>query len=374
MNFTQLKSVLPYALKIGRTPHIIGHAGIGKSSIVYQVFQEMGYNVVERRLGQMADAGDLIGLMEFIKNKDNVNTHVDYVLPKWFPREPKTVIFLDEVNRAHKDLLQAIFELVYDKSLMGNKLPEDCHIVAASNPPTGDYQVLDFNDTAFQDRFIHIKFEPTLEEFITYGKSRNLSNTVLDFISENPKLLENTELEDFSLDFVKPSRRSWEAVAKLDELNMEKALFVETIMGIVGSHAAIAFSSYKENYVKNISAKDVLYNYDKIKHDLKVILDKNQNDKVSDLISNVIHDLKKLETLPKVVQNSILSFTTDLTDEFAFTFMQALMTLPCLAHAEGMPMGAFADLDYWGERIAPIIKAKKEAQKKADSKAKQDKK
>lgn len=369
MNYTQLKSVLPFALKIGRTPHIIGHAGIGKSSIVYQVFQEMGYKVVERRLGQMADAGDLIGLMEFIKNKDNVNTHVDYVLPKWFPKEPKTVIFLDEVNRAHKDLLQAIFELVYDKSLMGNKLPEDCHIVAASNPPTGDYQVLDFNDTAFQDRFIHIKFEPTLEEFVSYGKSKNFSSAVLDFISENPKLLENEGLEDFNLDFVKPSRRSWEAVAKLDELDMDKPLFVETIMGIVGSHAAIAFSSYKDSYVKNISSKDILYNYDKVKADLKTILDKNQNDKVSDLISNVLSDLKKLESLSKVVQSSILNFTTDLTDEFAFTFMSGLQTLPCMAHAEGLGLGEFAELDYWTKRVEPIIKAKEEAKKKAETKA-----
>ena len=68
MNITQAKKVIPYIFSINRTPHLIGHAGIGKSSIVYQVCEELGYNVVEKRLGQMADAGDLIGLMEFIKD------------------------------------------------------------------------------------------------------------------------------------------------------------------------------------------------------------------------------------------------------------------------------------------------------------------
>jgi MoxR-like ATPase len=167
MKVTELKAALTAVFSIGRTPNIIGLHGTGKSSVVYQWAAENGYKVSERRLGQMADAGDLIGLQEFIRDTKTGNaTHTKHVLPDWFPREENTIVFLDEVNRAHKDLLQAVFELVYDKSLAGVKLPKNCHVVAASNPATDDYAVLDFSDSAFQDRFVHIQFTPTKEEWL----------------------------------------------------------------------------------------------------------------------------------------------------------------------------------------------------------------
>lgn len=367
MNITQIKKLIPQVFAIGRTPHLIGHAGTGKSSVVYQVCEELGYTVVERRLGQMADAGDLIGLMEFHKNKDGKNEYVDYVLPKWFPREDNTVIFLDEVNRSHKDLLQAIFELIYDKSLMGNKLPKNCHVIAASNPPTKDYQVLDFSDSAFQDRFVHIKFDPTFEEFMGYAKAKNFNSGVLSFLSDNQKMLRNPELEDFDLSFVKPSGRSWEAVCKLADSELEKEIFLEACMGLIGSHAAIALATYLDSPQRIPTGKEILSQYPKFKSFVLDCSANDRRDRLATIIDNVKDEVKTLDKLSQTQAQAILDLSNDLPDEYYLAMLPGLAEASALDYVEGYDDFQFKELDFWIDRAKKVKEAKENAKKKVES-------
>lgn len=350
MNIQQAFLAMDACFAADLTPHFIGLHGIGKSSIVYQYGESRDYDVVEIRVGLMADAGDLVGIQEFIKcmsTGEALSTR--HVLPDWFMKavadikdaaknQRRVIIFVDELNRGHKDLLQAIFELVYDKSLKGIKMRKGCQVVAASNPPTGDYQVLDFNDSAFQDRFVHIKLEPTAEEFLKYGRTdNNIESCVLDFVSEYPAMLEDKGLESFNLSFVKPSRRSWHRVSKLLRANPAKDIELELFMGIVGEKAAITFNTFRESYFKSLKADLVLNDYKKVKKEVLSAIKKNRTDMIGTLNEELEQLLKGMDKLTQNQADNLAELAEDLPAEHAFALaLNAKNNQQCTLKIEDM--------------------------------------
>ena len=333
MNITELSSALPYYFKAGLTPHIIGHAGIGKSSIIYQVAEKLGYEVVELRLGQMSDAGELIGLPEFNRDAKGNALSTTFVKPDWFPTREKTILFLDEINRSNKDILQAVFQLVYDKRIANHILPKDVHVVAASNPPTEEYAVLDFDDSAFQDRFIHVKLTPTIQEFITFGKSIDASPTVLGFINSQPELLERRDLSEISMDFVKPSRRSWIRVSNLEKTGISGDLLRMSIAGLVGTTAATAYVEYLASQIKPPSAEEIINDFSNAKKKIDRIL-KDSDSTRGDMFDAMWTDLSALikNQNNKITQvntpDGSLQFENTWTKQQALNFIEFVKITP----------------------------------------------
>lgn len=330
MNIAQAFTAIDYCRKAGFTLHLIGKHGIGKSSIVYQYAKQHGYEVVEIRVGQMADAGDLIGLQQFIKlmkegaTKEEAIEATKHILPEWFMKATvpgaKVIIFIDELNRGHKDLLQAIFELVYDRSLKGVKINDESFIVSASNPPTGDYSTLDFKDAAFQDRFVHVKLEPTVEEFVKYIRAKAPKSSVGDYISETPKMLENQDLENFSIsDFVKPSRRSWDRITVLEAVGVPEDIELELFMGIVGEHAALNYRTFRATNFKSLKADIVLNDYKKARKDVLKAIEKNQKDLLGTLNDELGELLKGMDGLTMNQADNLASLAEDLPVEHGYT-------------------------------------------------------
>jgi len=265
MNITQLKESLPFLIQSGLVPNIIGKHGIGKSSVIAQYAKENGYSFHPFFLGQMNDTGDLLGLPEFDRDATGRATGTRFIHPEKLPRNPRSILFFDELNRASKDLLQAIFQLALEGTIHDYILPKDSAIIMAMNPATDDYSVLDFADKAFADRFVHINLDPTHEEFHSYMSSKYETSSVSDFLRQQTKLLEETDLKAVTLDFVKPSRRSWDRLQKLELTGMPENLFREAGMGIVGTAAMVSYSSWKETQIKIVEGKDIIDNYEKVR-------------------------------------------------------------------------------------------------------------
>lgn len=136
----------------------------------------------------------------------------------------------------------------------------------AMNPATDDYSVLDFADKAFADRFVHINLDPTHEEFHDYMTSKfGIGSNVSRFLQQQTKLLEELDLQPVTLDFVKPSRRSWDRLQKLERTGIPETLFRECGMGIVGTAAMIAYSSWKESQARIVDGVEVLNDYNKVR-------------------------------------------------------------------------------------------------------------
>jgi MoxR-like ATPase len=194
MNITQLKESLPFIIQAGLVPNIIGKHGIGKSSVVAQYAKDNGYSFHPFFLGQMSDTGDLLGLPEFERDSTGKALSTNFIHPAKLPKKPRSILFFDELNRASKDLLQAIFQLALEGTIHDYSLPEDSAIIMAMNPATDDYSVLDFADKAFADRFVHINLDPSHEEFHSYMNSRYSKSTVSSFLQQQTKLLEDEDL------------------------------------------------------------------------------------------------------------------------------------------------------------------------------------
>jgi hypothetical protein len=340
MNITQLKQSLPFLTKAQLVPNIIGKHGIGKSSVVSQYAKENGYTFHPFFLGQMSDNGDLLGLPEFDRDKSGKALSVSFIHPAKLPKKPRSILFFDELNRASKELLQAIFQLALEGTLHDYTLPEDSAIIMAMNPATDDYSVLDFADKAFADRFVHINLDPTHEEFHTYMSSRYDTSTVSDFLKQQTKLLEETDLQAVSLDFVKPSRRSWDRLQKLELTGMPENLFREAGMGIVGTAAMIAYSSWKETQVRVVEGKEILENYAKVRDRFIGYFKNPQTNQAleiprTDIISTVclsfaeeLSDRLKNSTLKPNEAKNAAQFLIDTPVENCYATLLPLKTIP----------------------------------------------
>jgi len=238
MKISQVKAALTVTANSGVVPLLMGPAGIGKTSVVKQWAKENGYETKVLMLGQISDAGDITG-MPYIENGIQ-----KYARPSFFPVSGKYVIFLDEINRAQKDILQAVFQLILEKRIGDHVLPEGTVIMAASNPPTDDYTVLDFSDRAWLSRFCLIKVEPDLDSFLDYGKAQ-LPSALKVFLKENPQHFIKSG-DDFSVaDFAAPDPRAWlDQVSEVIKHCQDKTLRSELIFGLVGVEAGVLLDKY----------------------------------------------------------------------------------------------------------------------------------
>ena len=283
ISFEQFGKIAPHILR-SRKP-IMGHGahGIGKSAIVYQLADKLAgimgmenpkyiFPVIERRASQMADTGDVIGVPEPM---DSDYGRITTFAPMgWFARacnEP-CILFFDEVDRANNDVRQSLMELTDSRKIAGHTLHPDTIIISMVNGGSHDennaYQVSEL-DPAEHDRWWHVNLEPTVSDWLGWGKGRLLEMT-LDFIQNNKDHLEHKG--EIDPNKVYPSRRSWhhfdkclqdskEAGHDLLKANEEGKLPMDVYFigeGFVGQEAAIAFKDFVEKYSKQVSVRDVL--------------------------------------------------------------------------------------------------------------------
>jgi midasin (ATPase involved in ribosome maturation) len=255
IDFKNFLNVVQYVAEAKYPVLMRGRHGIGKSQVVYQLGNVLDRPVVERRASQMTE-GDLIGLPSIQGNSTNWNP------PNWFKFacQNPCILFFDEVDRATLEVRQGLFELTDSRKLNGHKLHEDVLIFAAVNGGEhgANYQVSDM-DPAELDRYTVFDLEPTVEDWLTWGKD-NVSQIVWDFINQNRQHLEHSG--DIEPNKVYPSRRSWDRFNKtvsnsglLDEAS--PALY-QLANAFLGMEAAVSFNDFVQNYDRQVTVEDVL--------------------------------------------------------------------------------------------------------------------
>ncbi len=264
INARELESLLA-ATPASQNIMLTGKHGIGKSQILEKFFTARGERVVILFLGQMSDPGDLIGLPRL----DETTGKTLFMPPYWFPTDGKPVVlFLDELNRARPEVLQTIMDLTLNRMLAGRKLPEGSRVISAVNDGE-EYQLTDL-DPALVSRFNIYEFKPTAQEWLLWAAKAGLDSRVIDFISENPEMLDGAAFtrEDQGLE-KSPDRRGWERVSKVLQTNEVTPLLKTVIAGIVGMPAASKFFAVI-NQKHLLGAKEILLgDFVKLKASLK---------------------------------------------------------------------------------------------------------
>lgn len=241
---------------------LAGKHGIGKSEIITAFYaKERAMPVISFFLGQMSDPGDLIGLL----HKDETHGRSVFLPPYWWPTggEP-VVLFLDELNRARPELLQAVQDLALNRTLAGKRLPAGSIVVAAVNE--GDeYQLTDL-DPALISRFNVYEFAPTVEDWLIWAADVAVDERVILFVQKHNEHLDGVAADadeaTITAGLIKtPDRRAWVKVSDFIKPHATlDGLHIKIIAGMVGSHAALAFRAALSAALA-VSAADILLRF-----------------------------------------------------------------------------------------------------------------
>lgn len=294
-----------------RAPH-----GVGKSQVVRQIAKAIAlkehiddFELIDRRLSQMGE-GDMIGLPSTDGEVTRFNP------PEWYKRacDKACVLFLDELNRATPEVMQAAFQIVLDRELNGWKLHPQTRVFAAVNS-SAQYTVNEI-DPALLDRFWTIDLSPTVDDFLVWAKDGNkIVSCIVDFITANEKWLDSPA--NCEPGTVTPSRRSWERLsnalhgASIHE-NPNDPLFYPMCLGFIGTLATIDFHSFVKTIEFQPSGEEILDNYASVQKKIKKMGQEKQNvliERVTDYIT------KKLKTLSDVQGANLHNFMVDLPGE-----------------------------------------------------------
>ena len=301
MNAAQTIKILK-EMPTSKSIMLVAKHGVGKSSVVKQVAKDLGIEFHDVRLSQ-CEVGDIKGLPYL--NEETRRT--EFLKPYWWPKDPdsKGILFFDELNRAPKDVLQAVFEICLDRRLDGEPLPAGWRVVSAINA-TDDYDVAEL-DPALRDRWFIIDFDPSAQEWITWAAKSGIHPSVVDFIGQNPEILD-PPMGNLEAGGIYPSRRSWHQFNDTMNgmglfVNYDDGLVTQICKGWLGANISIMFPKFLANDYSRLKAEDVIENLtdDSVKNKIEAACADIES--VAALANSVIRLLEKREVSSLSAQN-----------------------------------------------------------------------
>lgn len=337
LNFTRIQRELELLRLADKTPLLIGEKGIGKTATVRDYAKKIGADFITIELSQI-DPVEFMGYMipeEAVGNSETQKGTIDYdkvrkqleklegkkvdkilvhrhTMPSWIAKilqnaeEGKpTVLFLDEINRGSRDVMNAVMNLIYEKKFGPEeiKLPPNVFIVAAANPDDGEYSVLSF-DKAQRDRVVEINFEMSYAEWRNkVAPKLGIHDSIIRFLDEHEEYFNYTDPEtDVNIsarnwEQVSDKIKAYESIAKYVNINMRREM-EELLRGILKSEKVadeyFAFYNthnkltYKD--LKRIINQEIETQYKYIKNNEGT---ENLDKKVYDLVKSRIKTLLK---------------------------------------------------------------------------------
>jgi len=158
---------LDFWIKNNLNVMLVGHYGVGKTTRIIDAFKRHNLKFKYFSAATMDPWCDFIGVPKVVT--DERGPYLEYVLPRDMRDGDVEVIYMDEFNRSHKKVRNAVMELLQFKSMNGRPFNNLRMIWASINPEEeGDYQVEALDKTQ-KDRFeiqIGVPYDVSLDYFI----------------------------------------------------------------------------------------------------------------------------------------------------------------------------------------------------------------
>jgi alkaline phosphatase D len=225
-----------------------------------------------------------------------------------------------------KSVIQSMLTFILDKKLHTHYLPEDTHFILAANPPSDDYIVGDFSDTALVSRMCHLVLEPSVEEFLEYAAIKKASDDMISFIQENQEMLETKDSNQYLPD-MKPNRRTWlDFVSPFILSNPPKELVFEVVRGLVGTAPAVRFQNHMKNSSFKIKGKEILSSYDAILSN-RVKSHSNDLDVLNIASEDLVMQIKIAKGVTETEGKHVTEFLMDLPIELCYNVSRSILSL-----------------------------------------------
>ena len=240
-----LKSLTPTKARLLR-----GSSGVGKDALVAEFAAQNKSTVIPLYLGEM-EPTDVIGLPYIHDGQTK------YARPYWWPTKPNQILFLNEIDRTGEAMFPIAMRLALDRMAGGLKLPADTIVFAACN---GERYMTQPLDQAVLRRFAVIDYQPTVDEWLKWAESVEISRTIFDYISANPNQLDTPADLIGKRNRVVQTRASWVDFSNWlinsnpapdpDELAIFAAPFI-------GEQAARDFAAWVETRATQLAAEEI---------------------------------------------------------------------------------------------------------------------
>ena len=355
MNFAEAIKTFDYIINsngISIVPLLLGHTGIGKTQLVQQYAAQRNMDLIILHVAQL-EPSDFVGLYKINEDERTANCP-----PNWLPYKPMVVefdktktkeslatfmskqgfinpnggiVFLDEINRGHEDIRQALYQLLTAKKIHTYSLPEKYTIVAAANP-SDLYECYEF-DRALINRLAWIKFQPEPSETIKYLTGKHGKNLITSWVATDKSLIDYGT-EEFEVSDLALSPRILDDViplyARMEEAKEKKEFMRQVLETVMPKEKVQSFLSYLDE-MKFISHKDVLAG--KKKDKIKELVEMKRMDVLStitmdlgEIFSSTLDKVKvdgldeKIDTMVK----NLCGYLTEIPEELCTAFIDKI--------------------------------------------------
>ena len=221
-----------------------GPVGVGKSSVIRQVTEELEIGFIDVRASQLTET-DTRGLPDI---KDGKST---FALPDWLPNVERDgefgVLGLDEFHSAMPSVQTAFYSLKQERVLGDYTLPDGWTIVVFSNRPEDGASVHGRIDSAIANRYItQFNLLPEINSFTDWAFANGVDPLVIGFLQFKEELLHQYPNGGIpKSDTVIATPRSWASVGDILALDLDPVLEQAALEGAIGPAPAAEFVAFK---------------------------------------------------------------------------------------------------------------------------------
>jgi hypothetical protein len=261
------------------TINVEGEAGLGKTSSIIQLGEELGLQVEKLNLSQFEELGDLIGfpVKEYkIKNSEGkvlwiteqeitaanekgyrvVDKRMAHAKPAWVQgKKDGGILILDDFTRADTRFMQAVMEICDRQEYVSWKLPKNWHVILTTNPDNGDYNVTSL-DVAQQTRFISVDLRFDEKVWAKWAESVGMDGRCINFLLMHPELVtQRVNPRSFTTFF--------NAISSIKNFDDELPIIQMIGEGSVGIDFSSMFTMFINNKLDKILSPEDIINKDK---------------------------------------------------------------------------------------------------------------
>ncbi|MEM5852961.1 MAG: AAA family ATPase [Candidatus Aenigmatarchaeota archaeon] len=296
---------------------IYGPPGVGKTAIVQQLADEFNAKLVIAPLHLIIDPSDLRGFAVPIFEKKQV---------EWFkPSEDlfptnnveRGILFLDELNCATKEVLNAALQLVYTRTIGPHKLGENYMIVAAGNSKKTFAFVHQLSEP-LRSRFRIIHVHPDFDTWVkNFAVPNNIASEIISFLKLYPSYFANYDYAKLNPEMPFPCPRAWEMLSR--DLGHAMKLNPEVRLAVFSSTVGISAGTQFEAFIQNDALKMML--------DLNAVYTKG-------IVPNIANSRQAVIAVSAIAQNAplndikALKNAVDVMHKIAWTKWDEKTTIP----------------------------------------------
>lgn len=243
-----------------RTPILWSKPGLGKSSIVRQVCEELSLELYIHNLALKSPI-DIQGAMTVNEKAEDLTT--EYARPSWIPRQDDTtprVIFVDEFTQAVPTTQNTMMSAFLEHRIDRYHFPRTTLFVCAANYMEDKAATFSM-PSPMKNRVRHLHVKPDLDSWLRYAVDEELHENVVAFMRFKGEQALYSTPGNGEMAFATP--RSWEFVSELEKEAeycgyTDKKLLLHLNMGIAGEVGSAATTEYMafRQYIEKIPSPE----------------------------------------------------------------------------------------------------------------------